>query len=49
VYICESFGLSEVAQYWHQVVLMNDYQKRRFSANIVHQMFNTISGTQALA
>ncbi len=26
VYICESFGLAEVAQYWMQVVQMNDYQ-----------------------
>jgi UDP-glucose 6-dehydrogenase len=30
VYICESFGVKEVADYWHQVVLMNDYQKHRF-------------------
>jgi UDPglucose 6-dehydrogenase len=34
VYICESFGLKEVADYWHQVVIMNDYQKRRFAYNI---------------
>jgi len=44
VYICESFGLKEVAEYWHQVVLMNDYQKRRFAHKIVHAMFNTITG-----
>ena len=44
VYICESFGLHEVAQYWHQVVLMNDYQKRRFAHKIVKYMFNTITG-----
>lgn len=44
VYICESFGLKEVADYWHQVVLMNDYQKRRFSNKIVRAMFNTITG-----
>lgn len=44
VYICESFGLKEVADYWHQVVLMNDYQKRRFAHKIVHAMFNTITG-----
>ena len=35
VYICESFGLKEVAEYWNQVVQMNDYQKRRFSNKIV--------------
>jgi len=44
VYICESFGLTEVANYWHQVVLMNEYQKRRFSHKIVKSMFNTITG-----
>jgi len=44
VYICESFGLREVANYWHQVVLMNDYQKRRFAHKIVRCMFNTITG-----
>ena len=44
VYICESFGLKEVAEYWHQVVLMNDYQKRRFAHKMVDRMFNTITG-----
>lgn len=44
VYICESFGLKEVSDYWHQVVLMNDYQKRRFSHKIVSRMFNTVTG-----
>jgi UDPglucose 6-dehydrogenase len=44
VYICETFGLKEVADYWHQVVLMNDYQKKRFSRNMVSRMFNTVTG-----
>jgi UDPglucose 6-dehydrogenase len=44
VYICESFGLKEVADYWHQVILMNDYQKRRFANKMVSTMFNTITG-----
>lgn len=43
VYLCEHFGLREVAQYWEQVVVMNDYQKKRFSARIVRTMFNTVS------
>lgn len=43
VYICETFGLKEVAEYWHQVVLMNDYQKKRFSRNMVECMFNTVT------
>ena len=44
VYIAKSFGLNEVADYWHQVILMNDHQKRRFAANIVRTLYNTVSG-----
>ena len=44
VYLCESFGLPEVAAYWNGVVEMNEYQKRRFAANMISSMFNTISG-----
>lgn len=43
VYLCESFGLPEVAAYWNGVVTMNDYQKRRFSAKIVGTLFNTVA------
>lgn len=44
VYIAQSFGLPEVADYWEQVILMNDYQKRRFAENIVTSLYNTVSG-----
>jgi len=44
VYLCESFGLDEVAEYWDQVVKMNDYQKKRFAMRIIKSMFNTVSG-----
>merc|ERR1719192_2798990 len=44
VYICESFGLPEVADYWNQVVLMNDWQKKRFAMRMIQSMFNTVSG-----
>ncbi|MEL6184376.1 MAG: UDP-glucose 6-dehydrogenase [Myxococcota bacterium] len=44
VYLCEHFGLPEVARYWAQVVEMNDYQKRRFARRIVQTAFNTVSG-----
>ena len=43
VYLCEYFGLPEVASYWEQVVTMNDYQKRRFVTRMVRRMFNTVS------
>ncbi|WP_395046130.1 UDP-glucose 6-dehydrogenase [Flavobacterium sp.] len=44
VYIAKSYGLHEVADYWEQVVIMNDHQKNRFSRNIVQTLYNTISG-----
>jgi UDPglucose 6-dehydrogenase len=44
VYISKSFGLNEVADYWEQVIIMNDHQKRRFSRNIVQTLYNTVSG-----
>ncbi|MCX2680672.1 UDP-glucose 6-dehydrogenase [Galbibacter sp. EGI 63066] len=44
VYIAKSYGLNEVADYWEQVIIMNDHQKRRFAENIVSSLFNTVSG-----
>lgn len=44
VYLCETFGLDECSQYWNQVIIMNDYQKKRFSEKIVSSMFNTVTG-----
>ncbi|EKD32391.1 MAG: hypothetical protein ACD_77C00103G0002 [uncultured bacterium] len=44
VYISKTLGLEEVADYWEQVLLINDYQKRRFAENIVSNLFNTVSG-----
>jgi len=44
VYLCETFGLDECAEYWNQVIVMNDYQKKRFSAKMVSKMFNTVTG-----
>ena len=42
-YLCESFGLPEVAAYWASVVKMNDYQKQRFSSKIVKTLFNSVA------
>lgn len=44
VYITKTYGLHEVADYWEQVILMNDHQKRRFAHNIISTLFNTVSG-----
>ncbi len=43
VYIAKSYGLHEVADYWEQVIIMNDHQKRRFAKNIVSTLYNTVS------
>lgn len=43
VYLCEYFGLPEVAEYWEQVVKINDYQKTRFVQRMVRTLFNTVS------
>ena len=43
-YLCEQYGLPEVANYWEQVVLMNEFQEMRFASNMVTSMFNTVAG-----
>ncbi|KAI2802101.1 hypothetical protein BLOT_010293 [Blomia tropicalis] len=43
VYLSEYLKLPEVADYWHQIILMNDYQKRRFALRITECLFNTIT------
>ena len=44
VYLCESYGLQEPADYWRQVVLLNEYQETRFVKKMLQDMFNTIAG-----
>jgi len=44
VYLCESFGLPHVSEYWRQVVHLNDWQKSRFVEKIVRTLFNTVNG-----
>lgn len=44
VYLCEYYGLPEVAAYWEQVVKINDYQAERFVRKIVTNMFNSVAG-----
>ncbi len=43
VYIAESYGLLEVADYWANVIKMNDYQENRFVDKMVKTMFNTVT------
>lgn len=44
VYIARSYGLTEVADYWEQVIVMNDHQKRRFANKIIKMLYNTVNG-----
>ena len=44
VYIAKSLGLKEVADYWHQVILMNNHQRNRFAKNIIKTLYSTVSG-----
>ena len=44
VYLCKYYNLDEVANYWEQVIKLNDYQKKRFAASIITSLFNTVSG-----
>lgn len=44
VYLCRQYGLNEVANYWENVVKINEYQKQRFVLTILNAMFNTLAG-----
>jgi len=44
VYICQSYGLSEVAEYWESVVKINQWQQKRFVQGILAGLFNTVAG-----
>jgi UDPglucose 6-dehydrogenase len=44
VYLCDSFNLPHVAEYWRQVVHINDWQKTRFVEEIVRTLYNTVNG-----
>ena len=43
VYLCETFGLYEVAAYWESIVKMNEYQENRFVQTINKALFNTVT------
>ncbi len=43
-YLCRHFDLPQVAEYWEQVIRMNEYQKERFVTRLLDSMFNTVSG-----
>lgn len=44
VYIARSYNLTAVADYWEQVIMLNDHQKTRFAENIIKTLYNTVNG-----
>ena len=44
VYLCRHYGLEEVAEYWHQVIKMNDYQKERFAQKVIDYFGGDLRG-----
>ncbi|KAF5706384.1 UDP-glucose 6-dehydrogenase [Fusarium globosum] len=44
VYLAETMGLPEVAEYWRQVVKMNEYARDRFSNRVIKCLNNTLVG-----
>jgi len=44
VYLCKYYGLDEVAEFWHQVVKINDYQKNRFAQKIIDHFGGDLKG-----
>uniref|UniRef100_A0A914DYC4 UDP-glucose 6-dehydrogenase n=1 Tax=Acrobeloides nanus TaxID=290746 RepID=A0A914DYC4_9BILA len=43
VYLCETLNLKPAADYWHGVIEINNWQRRRFSDNIIKELFNTVT------
>lgn len=43
VYLARSNNLPEVADYWEQVILMNEFQRERMVKVLMGKMFNTIT------
>lgn len=44
VYIARSYQLHAVADYWEQVITLNNHQKQRFADKIIQTLYGTVSG-----
>ncbi len=44
VYICRSYQLHAVADYWEQVIRINDHQTERFAKQIIKSLYTTVNG-----
>ena len=44
IYLCRYFDLDEVADYWEQIVHINNWQQNRIYEKIVEKLFRNLSG-----
>ncbi len=44
VYLCKFYGLDQEAEYWHQVVKINDNQKKRFAQKVIDYYNGDLTG-----
>ncbi len=42
-YLCDYYGLHDVARYWESVVELNEWNQRKFVNTMLHSMLNTLS------
>ncbi len=48
VYLCRFYKLDTVAEYWEQVMLINNWQKQRISSLVVEKLYGTVSNKKIL-
>ena len=44
VYLCRYYGMDTVANYWEQVIRMNEWQQKRIHKIILDKLFGTVAG-----
>ena len=43
IYLSRHYGLEEVANYWEQVIFLNQWQKKRISNLVIETFFGTVT------
>lgn len=44
IYLSKYYGLNEVANYWEQILIINNWQKERIPAIVTESLFGTLAG-----
>ena len=47
-HLCRHYGLDSIANYWEQVLSINQWQKKRISNLVVEKLFGTVTGKKIL-